>query len=75
MKGLRALNKWWGGKMLSNVNGANCRAYAKWRGNNGGARRDLEDLRAAVNHHSRKDFIGVLFVSCCRKRDCRASDG
>ncbi len=42
------LNKWWGGKMLSDVNGANCRAYTKWRGNNGGSRRDLEDLRAAI---------------------------
>lgn len=47
---------WWGGKMLSQVNGANCRAYTKSRGSNGGARRDLEDLRAAINHHSREGY-------------------
>ncbi|MGY4411971.1 hypothetical protein ACVWW4_003707 [Bradyrhizobium sp. LB7.1] len=50
------LNKWWGGKTLSEVNGANCRAYTKSRGNNGGARRDLEDLRAAINHHAKEGF-------------------
>lgn len=45
------LGEWWGGKMLSDVNGATCREYAAHRGNAGGARRDLEDLRAAINHH------------------------
>jgi len=50
------LTKWWGGKMLSEVNGASCRAYTKSRGSNGGARRDLEDLRAAINHHSKEGF-------------------
>src|ERR1700722_7263719 len=50
------LVKWWGGKMLAVVNGVNCRAYTKYRGNNGGSRRDLEDLRAAVNHHAKEGF-------------------
>ncbi|MGY8662425.1 hypothetical protein Q3C01_08660 [Bradyrhizobium sp. UFLA05-109] len=50
------LNKWWGGKVLSDVNGANCRAYTKWRGNNGGSRRDLEDLRAAINQRGFSRF-------------------
>jgi integrase len=50
------LNKWWGGKTLSEVNGANCRAYTKSRGSNGGSRRDLEDLRAAINHHAKEGF-------------------
>jgi hypothetical protein len=50
---LARLAKWWGGKMLSDVTGANCRMYTKLRGNNGGSRRDLEDLRAAINHHAR----------------------
>ena len=60
---LARLTKWWGGKMLSDVNGTNCRAYTKSRGSDGGARRDLEDLRAAVNHHSKEGFHrGVVRV-------------
>jgi hypothetical protein len=34
--------------MLSDVSTATCREYVKVRGNTGGARRDLEDLRAQV---------------------------
>lgn len=48
------LNEFWGGMMLSSVTGAACRRYAKHRGNPGGARRDLEDLRAAINHHAKE---------------------
>jgi hypothetical protein len=55
-KRLARLVKWWGGKVLSDVNGVNCRAYTRSRGSNGGARRDLEDLRAAINHHSKEGF-------------------
>ena len=50
------LARWWGGKMLADVTGANCRAFTKFRGNDGGARRDLEDLRAAINHHAKEGF-------------------
>ena len=46
------LNAWWGAKTLSEVTGDTCRAYCADRGNDGGARRDLEDLRAAINHHA-----------------------
>ena len=46
---------WWGGMVLSEVSPATCRAYAKER-TKGGARRDLEDLRAAINHHARRDL-------------------
>lgn len=50
------------GKMLSAVTGPTCRAYAAWRegkgnsnkGSGGGARRDLQDLAAAINHHARE---------------------
>mgnify|MGYP001415240227 CR=1 FL=1 len=56
------LAKWWGGKMLSDVNGASCRAYAKSRGSNGGSRRDLEDLRAAINHSKEGFHRGVVRV-------------
>lgn len=45
------LNRWWGGKKLSEISGETCRAYQRSRGSAGGARRDLEDLRAAINHH------------------------
>ena len=50
------LNDWWGDKTLAEVNGPTCRAYAKQRKNNGGARRDLEDLRAAITHHAREGY-------------------
>jgi hypothetical protein len=40
--------------MLSAFTGASCRASAKSRGGPGGARRDLEDLRAAINHHAKE---------------------
>ena len=48
------LNDFWGGMTLADVTGSSCRRYAKHRGNAGGARRDLEDLRAAINHHSKE---------------------
>lgn len=46
------LTTWWTGKTLADVRGESCRDYTKHRGSNGGARRDLEDLRAAINHHA-----------------------
>jgi integrase len=42
--------------MLSNVTGETCREYVRARGTDGGARRDLEDLRAAINHHAAEGF-------------------
>jgi integrase len=48
------LNEFWGGMTLADITGSSCRRYAKHRANTGGARRDLEDLRAAVNHHSKE---------------------
>lgn len=62
------LLKWWGEKTLADVNGANCRAYAAARegqgpavkggrkGSGGGARRDLQDLSAAIGHHHAEGF-------------------
>jgi integrase len=65
---MKRLTVWWGGKMLSEVNKKNCRAYAKSRGSNGGARRDLEDLRAAINHHAEEGFHrGVVVVALPKK--------
>ena len=57
------LNEYWGGKALATVTGATCRQYARDRGNRGGARRDLEDLRAAINHHAKEGLHrGVVRV-------------
>jgi integrase len=44
----------WGDKRWSDVTGRACRAYAERRGNIGAARRELEDLRAAINHHRKE---------------------
>jgi integrase len=58
------LNDWWGEKTLSAINGETCRAYQKHRGNRGGARRDLEDLRAAINHHAKEGLHrGIVRVA------------
>ena len=42
--------------MLGEVNGEACRSHAKKRRKKGGARRDLEDLRAAIGHHAAEGF-------------------
>ena len=54
--------------MLSVVTGASCRAYAKSRGGPGGARRELEDLLAAINHHAKKNFTAAKLESSCQLR-------
>jgi integrase len=46
----KRLVEWWGDKTLAQVNGVTCRAYAKARGSTP-SRRELEDLRAAINYH------------------------
>jgi integrase len=55
-KRVERLNEWWGAKRLGEVNGEECRRYRKQRQNRGGARRDLEDLRAAIGHHAAEGF-------------------
>jgi integrase len=50
------LNDFFGGNSLSEINGETCRAYVASRGNAGGSRRDLEDLRSAINHHAEEGF-------------------
>lgn len=47
---LARLLEWWQNRPLSSVTGATCRAYAKGRKPQA-ARRELEELRAAINHH------------------------
>lgn len=48
---IHLLRKFWGGRALSYVAGPTCREYARQRTTPGAARRELEDLRAAINHH------------------------
>jgi integrase len=48
------LNEFWGGQMLADVCDETCRQFATERKNNGGARRDLETLRAAIRYHAKK---------------------
>jgi integrase len=43
-----------GEKTLSEITGSACREYAEDRGSNGGARRDLQDLAAAIGHHAKE---------------------
>ncbi|WP_370677564.1 hypothetical protein [Pleomorphomonas sp. PLEO] len=50
------LGVWWAGKTLADVNGFNCRAYADSRPSDGGARRDLQDLAAAITHHHSEGY-------------------
>jgi hypothetical protein len=66
------LNEFWGGKVLSEVNARTCAAYVKRRGKRGGARRDLETFRAAINHHAKEGFHrGVVRVSLPPKGEAR----
>jgi len=48
------LNEFFGAFMLGDVTGALCQDYAARRGSPGGARRDLQDLAAAIGHHARQ---------------------
>lgn len=53
---IERLNDHFGGKMLGDMSTQLCKDYAKDRGSDGGARRDLEDLRAAINHHASENL-------------------
>lgn len=67
-----ALLRWWGDKPLSEVNGANCRAYVAYRGVVPAARRELEDLRAAINSHRREGLCSeVVGVWLPKKSEAR----
>jgi integrase len=48
------LNEFWGRWSLDDVSGRRCRDYVAFRGKLGGARRELEVLRSAINHHRKE---------------------
>jgi len=54
---LRRLLAFFGANMLDDVTGALCRRYAAERSSPRIARRELEDLRAAVNHFHREGHV------------------
>jgi integrase len=56
----RALLAFFGGKTLAEVNGDASRAYATQRSTDAAARRELEDLRAAINHHRREGLCSQV---------------
>jgi len=75
-KRIERLNTWWGAKMLGEVNGEACRSYRKKRRNRGGARRDLEDLRAAIGHHAAEGYhTAKSSRSRSRKKVSRVTNG
>ena len=48
---IKALDRFFGDRMLSYINGETCRTYAAQRSTDAAARRELEDLRSAINYH------------------------
>jgi len=56
----RALLGYFGDKTLAEVNGDCCRRYAEQRSTDAAARRELEDLRAAINHHRREGLCSQI---------------
>lgn len=54
------LTEYWGRRKLSEVTGRTCREYVKKRGSASSARRELEELRAAINHHRREGLCSQL---------------
>jgi hypothetical protein len=51
---MKFLQAFWGERRLSEVNGQTCREYARQCSTPAAARRHLEDLRSAINHHRRE---------------------
>lgn len=62
MRRIGRVSAFFGEKVLSDVNGPSCRSYARKASTDQMARRDLEELRAAINHH-RKEGLHDRIVS------------
>jgi hypothetical protein len=58
--------------MLAAVDSHECGEYDRHRGNKGGSRREIEALRAAINHHANQGFHrGIVRVSLPPKGEPR----
>ena len=55
-----ALLSFFGTRTLAEINGPLCRSYVQTRGSISMARRELEDLRAAINHHRREGLCNEV---------------
>ena len=56
---LDQLLNYFGTMSLADISGELCRAYVRHRGSQAAARRELEQLRAAINHHHREGLCSV----------------
>lgn len=69
----RVLLSFFEDKMLSDINGDLCRAYVTFRSGKAIARRELEDLRAAINFHREEghcsEIVGVALPERNEPRD------
>jgi integrase len=81
------LGEFWAPYKLADVNGQTCRAYVRWRltqqwksakntvkmVSEAAARRELEDLRSAINHHRHeglcREFISVVLPEKSESRE------
>ncbi|WP_369525537.1 tyrosine-type recombinase/integrase [Bradyrhizobium elkanii] len=69
---MKRLNAFWGKLMLGEVSKAKSNEYVKKRGNKGGARRDLEDLRSAITYHADEGLHrGIVKVKLPKKGEPR----
>jgi len=57
---LEQLLHYFGLLTLADVNGELCRAYVRDRGSQAAARRELEELRAAINYHRREGLCSAI---------------
>ncbi len=68
-----ALLGFFGDMTLAAINGASCRAYVAHRGSTAAARRELEDLRSAINHHRREglcsEVVEVVLPERAQRRE------
>ncbi len=65
---MERIKDFFGALMLSDINRKKTNEYVKKRGGKGGARRDLEDLRAAITHHADEGFHrGIVKVKLPKK--------
>jgi hypothetical protein len=55
-----ALARFFGDKTLDEVNGQLCRDYVRFRRSTAMAKRELEDLRAAVNYHRKEGLCDAI---------------
>ena len=70
---LKALEPFWGGKMLSEITGANCRKYVKERGMKPRtALNELKTLQTSINHwHRQSPLVAVPQVTLPKVTDKR----